>query len=439
MLDELLGRVAVIGAAGKMGRGIALLLLEEMARLRARSGGAFKLQLIDSSAEALDTLRPYFREHLAKFAERNINQLRAWYASNADLVDNADMIAAFVEGGLDMVDTNTQVHAAADAHLVFEAIVEDVDAKATLYKELREIARAVPAYYFTNTSSIPVSVLDKKARLGHRIIGFHFYNPPPVQKLVEVITGADTDPALHALALELGKRLGKTLVPSNDIAGFIGNGHFIREISYACEQAMEIAGPRSREQAITMMDRVTRAFMLRPMGIFQLMDYVGLDVCRKIIGVMAEHTPGAAFSTELIDQMLATGVRAGQHPDGSQRDGFFQYKDGVPAAVYSLERSTYAALENEACDRALGALPEGCAPWRGLVKDPARAARMTTYFGNLFREKTMGAKFAQAFLLKSRDIAQGLVHDGVARSTEDVNAVLQLGFAHLYGPVNDYY
>src|SRR6185295_15214336 len=96
------------------------------------------------------------------------------------------------------------------------------------------------AYFLTNTSSIPISALSQSAELGGRLLGYHFYNPPAVQKLVEVITARNTEPALVELGNELGKLLEKTLVPSHDVAGFIGNGHFIREGLFALERFREL-------------------------------------------------------------------------------------------------------------------------------------------------------------------------------------------------------
>ncbi|MCH7687080.1 MAG: hypothetical protein IH899_10435 [Planctomycetes bacterium] len=126
--------------------------------------------------------------------------------------------------------------------------------------------------FLSNTSSIPIRTLDEAAALGGRLVCFHFYNPPAVQRLIERIAGPATQPALLALALELAARLGKTVVQAGDTAGFIGNGHFIREGLWAVCRAGELAARQTLPAAVLAIDRVYRDGLLRPMGIFQLIN-----------------------------------------------------------------------------------------------------------------------------------------------------------------------
>src|ERR1700733_10286349 len=105
-LDQALTKVAVIGAAGKMGEGISLLLFQEMARSEAEKYGAvgtgkYRLYLIDTKEETLVGLRHYLRLQLTKYAEKNINQVRKYYKENQALISNEEIIQAFVEGAMD--------------------------------------------------------------------------------------------------------------------------------------------------------------------------------------------------------------------------------------------------------------------------------------------------------------------------------------------------
>jgi 3-hydroxyacyl-CoA dehydrogenase len=77
------------------------------------------------------------------------------------------------------------------------------------------------------------------------------------------------------------------------------------------------------------------------MGIFQLVDYVGLDVCQSILRVMNERLPGSGLHSPLIDRLLALGVSGGQFPDGSQKDGLLKYEKGRPAGVYDPDKKAY--------------------------------------------------------------------------------------------------
>ena len=422
MIDQHLQKVTVIGAAGKMGSGIALVLLKTMAARKVQG----KLVLIDSNSDALTGLHNYLHKQMMRLAEKQGEQ---------DPKQKADAL-------LSLCQLTTDLSEAKGANLVFEAIIEDLDIKCSLLKQLRELCGA-DTLFFTNTSSIPIAVLDQQAELNHQIIGFHFYNPPAIQKLVEIITTEKTPKSLVTLSEELGKAMGKTLVHSHDVAGFIGNGHFMRDLLYACAQVEQLTNGHSQAESIYLINRVTQDYMIRPMGIFQLIDYVGIDVCQKILKVMSTHIKGAKFHADLIDQMLKQGVRGGQHADGSQKDGFLKYGEKGPIAVYDLEKKEYREFDpanwSGSCDQDLGALPDGHTPWKAAVKDPERQHKLGAYFQNLFSSDSLGAKLSQSYLGHSKQIAENLVADGVANSSDDVNAVLENGFFHAYGPVNHYF
>jgi 3-hydroxyacyl-CoA dehydrogenase len=297
-------------------------------------------------------------------------------------------------------------------------------------------------FYLTNTSSIPIGVLDQGAKLGGRIIGYHFYNPPAVQKLVELIAPATTRPEVKEVSLELAKRLRKTIVPANDVAGFIGNGHFMRDILHAASAVEKLESQFGEPGAIYVMNRVSQDFLLRPMGIFQLVDYVGVEVCQLIMSVMSEHIKGETLRSALIDRMVEKHVIGGQNPDGSQKDGFLKYERGRPVGVYDLKKPGYVLFEEDAWGRGLdekiGALPPGHSPWKALLGDTKREEKLKSYFANLATCQTLGCTLAQAYMRRSKEIGEHLVSMRVANSPQDVNNVLTNGFFHLYGPVNDY-
>jgi len=105
-------------------------------------------------------------------------------------------------------------------------------------------------WFLTNTSSIPIGYLDKEAKLDGRVLGVHFYNPPAVQKLVEVIKTDNTDPELPEFATMFIKSLRKIEVPSYDFAGFIGNGHFMRDALYGMSEATKLTAQMSFVEAV---------------------------------------------------------------------------------------------------------------------------------------------------------------------------------------------
>ena len=442
-LDTRLERVAVLGAAGKMGSGITLLLAAEMARQKIKPENKdrkYVLHAVDLSDDALCGLLSYLRPQFTKIAEKSIVSLREAYAGRDDLVENYDIIAAFVDEAMSVVRPSSNLDSAAGSRLIFEAIIENEDVKIDVFKKLDSVCP--DAYYLTNTSSIPIGVLDKGAGLGGRIVGYHFYNPPAVQKLLELITSDQTLPELVDLGNELAKRLRKKVFPANDIAGFIGNGHFMRDILHATSEVERLKSDLGETGAVYAMNRVSQDYLIRPMGIFQLIDYVGVDVCRFIMQVMTKHIEGETLNDDLLDRMAEAGVMGGQYANGSQKDGVLKYEKGRPVGVYDLAKGDYRMFDDgdwtKEIDGKLGEMPEGNAAWRALLMDPKKDEKLEAYFKNLAASDAPGAELAKAYLVRAKEIGEKLVADGVAESPDIVNGVMTNGFYHLYGPVNEY-
>jgi 3-hydroxyacyl-CoA dehydrogenase len=441
-LDERLENVAVLGAAGKMGSGIVLLLAQEMAKLKVGNPGkGYYLYAMDVSEKALDGLMSYLRAQATKAGEKACVGLRDLYRDRADLVENYDIIDQFTQDVLSVIRPITDLRLVKNARMIFEAIVEDENVKFKVLKEVKSLCSA-NTYFFTNTSSIPIHVIDEGVGLDGRIIGFHFYNPPAVQKLAELIPSKRTRKELLELSNEIGNLLRKKIIPSNDVAGFIGNGHFMRDILHAISEADGLSDTFSHVEAIYAMNTISQDFLIRPMGIFQLIDYVGVEVCQLIMKVMSTHIPGIKLESELLNRMVQKKVLGGQFADGSQKDGFLKYEKNRPAGIYDIEKGKYIALEMEGwtkkVNEKLGPLPEGWAPWRKLLMDPAKENICAACFANLKKMDTLGAQLAKSYFKRSKEIAEGLVRDGVAHSPEDVNNVLINGFYHVYGPINGY-
>ncbi|MGB3339972.1 MAG: 3-hydroxyacyl-CoA dehydrogenase family protein [bacterium] len=443
ILDDRLQNVAIIGAAGKMGSGIGVMIAQEIAKLKLtpqNKDKVFRVNLIDISEQALDGLRGYMKTQLTKVAEKSTVHLRKMYEARKDLVENADIITAFVDNASAVLNYTTDLNTVKDAHLVFEAIVENEKVKTKIYKKLKKIC-SPDTMFLTNTSSIPISYLEKQATLDGRLIGYHFYNPPVVQRLVEVITAQNTVEELKKLTDELGKRLRKKLVPASDISGFIGNGHFIRDGLYALNEVGRLKGTFRYPGAIYVVNKVTQDFLLRPMGIFQLIDYVGIDVFQCILKVMRTHLGDKTLKNKLIDKMVKQGVLGGQYADGSQKDGFLKYEKNRPIGIYNFSKKDYFMLSDNwiiKTDARIGSLPNGFVPWKALLMNPKKEDALKNHFDALKKMDTLGAKLALDFLKKTKSIGEQLISSGVAASAENVNAVLTNGFYWLYGPINNY-
>jgi 3-hydroxyacyl-CoA dehydrogenase len=442
--DERLSNVSVLGAAGKMGSGILLLTAIEMTDLSLlpeNKDKVFVLNAIDISDAALKGLIEYVRVQTRKFAEKKIVWLREMYKDNPKLVHNAEIIDDYINKVVQTVRPSKRMEAAYDSYLIFEAVNENPELKVKLFTQIDENNPNEP-WFFTNTSSVPIHYLNEKANLGGRIIGFHFYNPPAVQKLVELIAADATLPEVVDFAREYAKKLKKFVVDSNDFAGFIGNGHFMRDALYGIQTAERLMKEEnySFPEAIYAVNKVTQDFMIRPMGIFQLLDYVGIDVCKYIMSVMNPYLSDEDLHSDLLDSLFEKKILGGQNSDGSQKDGLFKYEKGKITAVYDYETDQYEDVEPIAAkiDAKLGELPEGHIPWKKIIRDKNRNEKLTRYFSNLEKTDTAGARLAKRYLKNSRAIGLKLVSDGVANSEEDVNNVMLTGFFHAYGPINDF-
>lgn len=387
-------QIVILGGAGKMGRGIALVMLQELPY-----EGKF-LTLVDVDASLFQGVDAYLRTHMRKHP--------------------------LGEAACDKVRYVTSLEGYRYADYVFEAVIEDINLKAKVLKNTAAIM-GPDTIFFSNTSSIPIHLLASLSRLTDRLVGFHFYNPPPVQKVIELIIPEDVPDSLISLAKEMVVKLHKTAVHSSDIAGFIGNGHFIREIIFAAEMVERLTKQMSEPQAMVVVNKLYQEWLLRPMGIFQLVDYVGMDICVAIMKIMKKYVPDDLLQCPLLEKLLAQGILGGQNPDGTQKPGIFEYAEGVPMSVYSLELQKYNPYE----ESFLGECPAAEMTWRLLVKDPEKSKKVDKYFSKLQTETSVGAKLATELYLQSKLIAKYLVDTGVAKKIADVDTILQQGFYHL--------
>ncbi|MDT8393087.1 MAG: 3-hydroxyacyl-CoA dehydrogenase family protein [Bacteroidales bacterium] len=440
--EERLQNVTVLGAAGKMGSGILLLTALEMADLMLKPGNKDKtyvLNAMDLSDEGLSGLVKYLRAQILKIAEKKTVMLRKIYQDRNDLIENSDIINQYIIDVTSIVRPTTRLEAAYESNLIFEAVNENKDLKVKIFKQIDENNDHKP-WYFTNTSSVPINILDREAQLGGRVLGFHFYNPPAVQKLVELIWTGQTLGEAIDFAHEYAKNLKKVVVPSNDFAGFIGNGHFMRDALHGITEAEKLSADMSMPEAIYAINKITQDFLIRPMGIFQLIDYVGIDVVRFIMGVMNPFLEHENLHSPLLDKLFDEGVKGGQNSDGSQKDGFLKYEKGKPVAVIDPDTKTYVSFDNfKNIDEKIGNIPDPKIVWKKVVRMKNKEEALTKFYQEMKSMNTLGAGIALAYGRKSNEIGNGLVNDKVAHSEEDVNTVLLTGFFHAYGPINNFF
>ena len=196
-------------------------------------------------------------------------------------VDKGKMTAEERDAVVGRIRTNTDVASIADADIVIEAIIENLDAKTQLFSKLDSITKP-ECILASNTSSISITKIAAATQRPGKVIGMHFMNPVPVMTLVEVIRGIATSDETYQLVEDLSKRMGKTPIEVNDYPGFISNRVLMPMINEAIFTLYE--GVATREA----IDGVMKLGMNHPMGPLTLADFIGLDVCLAILRVLEQ-------------------------------------------------------------------------------------------------------------------------------------------------------
>ena len=206
--------------------------------------------------------------------------------SIAKAVERGKLDAAAAADALGRIDAATDLAALAAADLVIEAATEDRSAKAAIFARLGELTRP-EVVLASNTSSIPIRELGAASGRPDRVIGMHFFNPPPVMALLELTPSEETSEETFAFIETFGSEvLGKTCVRSGDEAGFIVNRLLIPYLFDAIR--LYESGFASRED----IDTAMQLGLAHPMGPLTLADLIGLDTLLAIGEVLREAFPG---------------------------------------------------------------------------------------------------------------------------------------------------
>jgi len=204
--------------------------------------------------------------------------------------------------------------AAAGARLVIEAAPEKMDLKVDIFRRLDE-ATPKDAILATNTSSLSVSEIARSTRRPAQVCGMHFFNPPHLMKLLELVRGADTSDATLAAAREIGAKLGKDCILVNDVPGFASSRLGI---------CIGLEAMRMFEQGVASAEDIDKAMKLGygfPMGPLELTDLVGLDVRLDIANYLFRELKSEVFRPpEILKKLVAEG-KLGK----KTKQGFYRY------------------------------------------------------------------------------------------------------------------
>ncbi len=278
-----IGRVAVVGA-GTMGLGIVQVV--------AQAG--YSVNMLDVSESALARGRQIIEKNLLRLEEK----------SKLSAEEKTNILARITPG--------SSLDAVAEADLVIEAAVEQLDVKVQIFRDLDRLAPQ-HAILASNTSSLPITAIAAPTRRPHNVLGMHFMNPVPVMKGVELIKGRLTTEETVNTAVEFCKSINKVSVVAQDYAGFITSRILNAYLNEAAYTVMDGNTPKDVDDAMVYCTNM-------PQGPCALMDLVGIDVIVYVLGILDEEFGPKFKPAPLLKQM----VRAGQLGRKTGQ-GFYQY------------------------------------------------------------------------------------------------------------------
>ncbi len=282
--------IAVVGT-GAMGRGIA--------QIAAQAGST--VTLYDTQPAAMAATQQAIASQWDK------------------LQDKGRMDAATVAACKARLQSANALTDLASCDLVVEAIVEKLEVKAALFAQLEEIVRP-EAVLASNTSSLSITAIAAKLKHPQRVAGYHFFNPVPLMKVVEVIAGLKTAPAVCTALSEYARQMGHTPVTAQDTPGFIvnhaGRGYGTEALRIVSEGVADFAT----------IDRILRDQVGFKLGPFELMDLTALDVSHPVMeSIYHQYYEEARYRPSVITaQRLAGGVLGRK-----TGEGFYRYENNV--------------------------------------------------------------------------------------------------------------
>ena len=220
---------------------------------------------------------------------------------------------------LDNLSFATEITALADCDIVIEAVVEDLDIKNALWRELNGVCPP-RTIFASNTSSLTIAAMATASGRPDRMVGLHFFNPVPLMKLVEVVRTVTTSDETFNAAFDFAKSLGKEPIAAKDNSGFVVN---LLLVPYMLDAI------RALEHGVGSIADIDKGMTLGagyPMGPFVLADFVGLDTLYKIADIMFEEYRETRYAAPpLLKRMVLAGMFGKKNGHG-----FYDYSAETP-------------------------------------------------------------------------------------------------------------
>lgn len=281
-----------------------------MKKIAVIGGGTMGLDIAQVFARSgMDVVVRDISDALIKASEARLNKGLDKLVSKGKL-DEAGKAA--ITG---KISFTTELAQAADADLVVEAAVENLEIKRAIFAELDGICKS-ETILASNTSSISITAIASATKREDRFVGMHFFNPATVMKLVEVIRGAKTSDETYEAIRSLSEQIGKEPVEVSEAPGFVVNKILVPMINEAAD--LLYTGVASAEG----IDKAMKLGANHPMGPLELGDLIGLDVCLAIMDTLYTETHDPKYRASLI---LRKMVRAGDLGRKTGK-GFYNYQ-----------------------------------------------------------------------------------------------------------------
>jgi 3-hydroxyacyl-CoA dehydrogenase len=268
-------KVTVLGA-GLMGHGITQV---------AAQTAKYEVYMRDIKQEFIDNGMRMIKDSLQR------------YLKKGEMVEaEVNQVLSRIHPVLDMKE------AVSDADLVIEAVPENLELKKSVITEADKLTKP-EAFIVSNTSSVSITKLASATRRPEKFAGMHFFNPPQLMKLIEIIRGAKTSDETVNTIVKVSKRMGKEpVIVKKDVAGFVVNRILTPALNEAVSLVWEgVASPEDIDKAI-------KLGLNWPMGPLTLLDYVGVDTTLAICEVLQKELGPKYAPSPLLREMVKAGL-----------------------------------------------------------------------------------------------------------------------------------